>query len=260
MTQTRTAAAAALALVVCAGTASAQDPDNRPGPERYGLRLEYRWFTPDFTGDVRKGNEIENLVDFVDDLGFVDNSTFDARMAIQFKRGLKLRGSYTPLDYLGDHDAPETFTYGDTRYERDTRVRSSVKGALYTADIEWDFVKAPWGYLGVLFGAKAIDVDTSVVDVADNVREVDTFRVGNPVLGITGRAYSKKFSVDGEFSGLSVGDHGHMYDAATGMRFHVSDKLALMGGYRWIKVTGKDEPDELHFRLSGWQFGLELSL
>jgi hypothetical protein len=260
MTQTRTAAAAALALALSAGMASAQDPDTRPGPERYGLRLEYRYYMPQLTGDVRKGTDIENLVDFNDDLAFTEEHTFDVRGIIQFKRGRKLRFSYTPLDYLGDTSEHETFTYGDTRYERDTRVRSSVKGAYMSADIEWDLVQAPWGYFGLVFGAKAIDIDSNVVDVADNVREVDTFRVGNPVLGVTGRAYSKRFSVDGEFTGLTIGNHGHMYDAATGVRFHVSDKLALMGGYRWIKVTGKDEPDELNFRLAGWQFGLELSL
>ncbi len=260
MTQTRTGAAAVLALAVCAGTASAQDPDVRPPAERYGLRLEYRTYMPTFTGDARKGTDVENFVDFNDDLGFEDKRTFDARGIIQFRRGRKLRLSYTPLDYTGDQNTPKTFSYGGTRYERFTRVRSSVKGAFYSADIQWDLVQRPWGFLGLIVGAKGIDVDTSVVDVADNVREVDTFRVPIPVVGIAGRAYSQKFSLEGEVSGLSVGKSGHMYDAGAGVRFHVSDRLALMGGYRLLRVKGKDQDDELNFRLAGWQFGLELSL
>ena len=240
--------------------ASAQDPDIRPPAERYGLRLEYCTYMPTFTGDARKGTDPENFVDFNDDLGFQDKRTFDARGIIQFHRGRKLRVSYTPLDYTGDQNAPKTFSYGSTRYERFTRVRSSVKGAYYSADLQWDLVQRPWGFFGVIAGAKAIDVDTSVVDVADNAREVDTFRVPIPVVGITGRAYSQKFSLEGEISGLSVGKSGHMYDADAAVRFHVSDRLALSAGYRLLRLTGKDNSNEVNLRLAGWQFGLELSL
>lgn len=260
MTQTRTGAAAVLALVVLSGTALAQDPDIRPPAERYALRLQYRTYMPTFTGDARKGTDDENFVDFNDDLGFQDERTFDARGIIQFRRGKKLRFSYTPLDYSGDQNAPKTFTYGSTRYERFTRVRSSVKGAYYSADIQWDVVQRPWGFLGLIVGAKAIDVDTSVVDVADNVREVDTFRVPIPVVGVTGRAYSQRFSIEGEISGLSVGKSGHMYDADGAVRFHVSDRLALSAGYRLLRINGKDANDEVNLRMGGWQFGLELSL
>lgn len=260
MTQTRTGALAVLALALVGAQASAQDPDIRPPAERYGLRLHYNTYMPEFTGDTRKGSEDADFIDFDDDLGFQDERIFDARAIIQFKRGKKLRLSYTPLDYQGDQDAPKTFTYGNTRYERFTRVRSSVKGAYYSADIQWDFMQRPWGFIGLIVGAKAIDVDASVVDVADNVREVDTYRAPIPVAGLTGRAYSQRFSVEGEISGLSVGARGHMYDANGTARFHLSDRLALQAGYRLLRLTGKDDNDELNLRMGGWQFGLELSL
>ncbi len=260
MTQTRTGPMAVLALALIGGSASAQDPDIRPPAERYRLRLQYRTYMPVLTGDTRKGSEDVNFVDFNDDLGFQDERTFDARGIIQFRRGAKLRVSYTPLDYQGDQNAPRTFTYGSNRYERLTRVVSSVKGAYYSADIQWDVVKRPWGFLGLIVGAKAIDVDANVVDVADNVREVDTYRVPIPVAGITGRAYSQKFSIEGEISGLTAGKRGHMFDADGTARFHVSDRLALQAGYRLLRITGKDDNDELNLRLGGWQFGIELSL
>jgi hypothetical protein len=260
MTQTRTGAAAVLAFALAGGTAAAQDPDIRPPAERYGLRLSWQTYMPDFTGDARKGTDVENFVDFNEDLGFTDERTFDARAILQFRRGRKLRLSYTPLDYTGDQNAPKTFSYGGTRYERFTRVRSSVKGGFYSADIQWDLVQRKWGFLGLIVGAKGIDVDTSVVDVADNVREVDTFRVPVPVVGVTGRAYSQRFSVEGEVSGLSVGKNGHMYDANGAVRFHLSDRLAASAGYRLLRINGKDDDDEVNLRMSGWQFGVELSL
>ena len=260
MTQTRTGPMAALALVFIAGSASAQDPDTRPAAERYALRLHWSTYAPDLTGDTRKGTADADFIDFNDDLGFQDKRTFDARGIIQFRRGKKLRLSYTPLDYQGDQDAPKTFTYGDTRYERFTRVRSSAKGGYYSADIQWDFMQRPWGFLGLIVGAKGIDVDVNVVDVADNVREVDTYRVPIPVVGIAGRAYSRRFSVEGEISGLSAGARGHMYDGNATARFHLSDRLAVQAGYRLLRLTGKDNNDELNLRLAGWQFGVELSL
>jgi len=260
MTQTRTGPMAVLALAFIAGSASAQDPDTRPAAERYALRLHWSTYAPDLTGDTRKGTADADFIDFNDDLGFQDKRTFDARGIIQFRRGKKLRLSYTPLDYQGDQDAPKTFTYGGTRYERFTRVRSSAKGGYYSADIQWDFMQRPWGFLGLIVGAKGIDVDVNVVDVADNVREVDTYRVPIPVVGIAGRAYSQRFSVEGEISGLSAGARGHMYDGNATARFHLSDRLAVQAGYRLLRLTGKDNNDELNLRLAGWQFGVELSL
>ena len=260
MTQTRTGLMAVLALALIGGSASAQDPDIRPPAERYRLRLHYNTYTPALTGDTRKGPADADFVDFNDDLGFQDERTFDARGIIQFHRGKKLRVSYTPLDYHGDQDAPKTFTYGTTRYERSTRVRSSVKGGYYSADIQWDFLQRRWGFLGLVVGAKAIDVDATVVDVADNVREADTYRIPIPVAGIAGRAYSQRFSVEGEISGLTAGAHGHMYDANGTVRFHLSDRLALQAGYRLLRLTGKQDNDELNLRMAGWQFGVELSL
>jgi hypothetical protein len=260
MTQTRTVPMTVLALALIGGSASAQDPDIRPPAERYGLRLHYNTSEPELSGDTRKGSEDADFIDFKDDLGLQDERTFDARAIIQFRRGKKLRLSYTPLDYRGDQDAPKTFTYGNTRYERFTRVRSSVKGGYYSADIQWDLVQRPWGFLGLIVGAKGIDVDAVVLDVADNVREVDTYRVPIPVAGVTGRAYSRRFSVEAEISGLTIGDRGHMYDANGTARYHVSDRLAVQAGYRLLRLTGRDENDELNLRMRGWQFGLELSL
>jgi hypothetical protein len=251
---------AVLVLVLLGGSAFAQDPDVRPAAERYGLRLHYNTSVPDLSGDTRKGTEDSNFVDFNEDLGFQNERIFDARAIIQFKRGKKIRFGYTPLDYSGDQDAPKTFTYGDTRFERFTRVHSSAKGGYLSADIQWDFVQKPWGFVGLIVGAQAIDVDVNVVDVADNVREVDTYRYPVPVAGIALRAYSGKFSFEGEISGLSVGDRGNVFDTHGMVRFHVSDRLALQGGYRLLRITGNEGNAELNLRLQGWLYGLELSL
>ena len=242
-----------------AGEARAQDDQRNPA-ERYFARFQYRHFLPDMTGDTHKGSDDVGFVDFNDDLGFAEETTFDARGYFQFSRGKKIRLGYTHLDYAGNQIAPKTFTYGDNRYEIGTQVQSSVNGGYLSADLEFDFVTRPTGFLGFVVGAKAIDVDTLVFDVEDNVREVDTYRIAVPALGLIGRWYAGKFSLEGEFSGLTAGDRGHIYDADATARFHLTDRIAFQGGYRWLRLKASDDDQEVNFKLSGWEVGVELSL
>ena len=253
---------AALIIVSLAGAVHAQDSSNLPAPEKYKVRVQYREFRPSLTGDTQKGFEGRDgtLVDVMKDLGLVDERTFDIRGAIQFKPGWKLRGSYTPLDYAGDAEVGAAFTYGGTRYARFEHVVTTMKGAYYSADIEWDFLKGSHGFLGVIAGAKLFDVDAALVNVSINQREVDTITAPLPVIGLATRGYAGRFSVEGEISGLSTGSLGSTLDAEGSVRLHISDRLAAMGGYRYLSVTGKDDRDHVKVKMSGWQFGLELSL
>ena len=253
---------AALIIVSLAGAAHAQDSSNVPAPEKYKLRLQYREFRPSLTGEAQKGFDDRDgsVVDVLDDLGLVDKRTFDIRGAIQFKQGWKLRGSYTPLDYHGDAEVGASFNYGDTRFGRFEHVVSSLKGSYYSADLEWDFLKGSHGFLGAVAGAKLFDVDAALVNVSINAQEVDTITSPIPVIGLATRVYAGRFSVEGEISGLSTGSLGSTLDAEGSARIHISDRLAAMGGYRYLSVTGKDNRDHVKVKMSGWQFGLELSL
>ncbi|HEU0090864.1 MAG TPA: hypothetical protein VFS78_02050 [Vicinamibacteria bacterium] len=253
---------AALIALSLAGGASAQDSSNLPPAEKYGLRLQYREFRPSLTGQAQKGSgdRSGSLVDVTDDLGIADKRTFDVRGTLQFKKGWKIRGSYTPLKYSGDTEVSRTFTYGDTRYERFERVVTSLKGAYYSADLEWDFLKGPHGFLGAVVGAKMFDVDASLVNASINAREVDTITAPVPVIGLASRIYAGRVSVEGEVTGLSAGSRGSMLEAEGSVRLHISDRLAAMGGYRHLSLDGKDGKDQVKLKLGGWQFGLEISL
>lgn len=247
-------------LAALPGPATAQD--ETPPPERYGLRLEYREYRPSLTGDLQFGanGEEGTLIDVVDDLGIEDKRTFDARATLKIKTGHKLRGAYMPIDYDGDHEAPRNFTFKDTTYFRDDRVVTSIKGWLISGDYQWEFYRGPRGFVGALIGARLFDVDAVLVEVEEGGREQESTRTPIPVIGIAGRGYAGRLSFEGEVSGLSAGSLGSYYEFETSARIHISDRLAVQGGYRVISLTGKDEPDELKLRMGGWQFGLELSL
>src|SRR4051812_17089891 len=118
----------------------------------------------------------------------------DIRATIQFKAGWKIRGSYTPVDYNGNAEVDSAFTYGETRFARFDHVVSSMKGAYYSGDLEFDFVKGTHGFFGVVAGAKVFDVDAAVVNATINSRELDTITAVLPAIGVAGRAYLSRIS------------------------------------------------------------------
>jgi len=263
MDRRRCSRTAAVIFLAVPATAVAQGTESLvPGPERYGVRVEYREFRPGLTGLIQKGNGdvAGTVIDVNDDLGIQDERTFEVRGAIQFRHGHKLRLSYTRLDY--DASVPEarkSFTFDDTLFERFSNVITNMKGAFYTAEYEWDFLKGPRGYLGVLLGAKAVDLDWVIVS-PPSLRETDTLRAPVPTLGATARLYAGRLSLEGELSGLSIGGRGTVIEAQTAARLHVSDRLAVQGGYRLLRLKAEDGLDMGDVRLGGFLFGLELSL
>lgn len=253
----------ALVLPLLAGLpAAAAAQDDTPPQEHYGLRLEYREYRPTATGDLQMGanGEEGTPLDIVDDLGIQDERTFDARAIFKVKTRHKLRAGYMPIDYGGDQDAPRNFTFKDTTYFRDDRVVTTMKGALWSGDYGYEFYQGPHGYVGALLGARIMDVDIVLVDADTAERETDSPFSPLPVIGIEGRAYAGKLSLEAEFAGLSVSSLGSYYEFEGSARFHISDRLAVQGGYRLLSAEHKDEPDLFKLRMSGWQFGLELSL
>jgi len=266
MTRGRQACAVAIVLAVPAGvsaqTRTGFGREGLPSQERYGLRLEYSEFMPDLTGTMQKGSRdgAGSIVDLNDDVALAKERTFQVRGAIQFHAGQKVRGSYTRLDYHGDVTARRSFSFGESRFFRDNRVVTTVKGAYYGADLEWDLLKGPGGFLGALVGARMLDVDRVIVSPGDGQREQDTRRQPMPVIGVVGRGYTGRLSLEGEFAGLSFGNRGSVYEFDSGARFHLSDRLAVQGGYRIISAKPKDGGDLMNVRLGGWHFGLELSL
>lgn len=256
------AAAAVLATLVAART---EAQSILPPAENYKLRLEgFTWGTR-LDGQIQKGfgSTSGTLLDLTDDLGVADERTYGAGGAIQLKPGLKLRGSYTKIDYAGDTTARQTFRFGDDQYFINERILTSIKGKYYTAALEWDFVKKPQGFFGVFIGGKILDGDFVVVSPGAGKRDVESGVGGLPVLGIATRLYSgRRFSAETEYSGMSIGSRGSVWELNLSARLHLSDRLAAMGGYRRLRLRGEPTKgrDSVEVKLSGVVFGLELSL
>jgi len=231
-------------------------------PEHYKLRLEYvRWF-PSLTGELQKGagDVPGTLVDLKDDLGIEDHSSNELKAVLRLGGRAKLRAAYTPLDYDGDVIASRPFLFDGTFFRKDAQTVTSLKGALWSGDFGFDVLRGGWGYLGLLVGARVLDVDAVIVQPTEGRRETGTLQAPVPVLGVSGRLYVGRISLSAEISGLTIGSRGTLYDAEGHARYHLTDRLAVGGGFRLLSVRGEDGNDFIKLRDQGARVVLELSL
>lgn len=253
---------AALFLLVVPRLAAAQD---LPSSEQYHLRAEYVRLRPSLSGTLQKGfgADAGTLLDVSQDLGIADQQTWQVRATVRFSPSIKLRGGYTPLEYRGDTTAQTNFNYGDKDFFLGERVLSNISGKYYNGEIEWDFQKGKAGFFGIFIGAKVFDLASAVVAPESGKRVTQQNTVPIPVLGVAGRTfYGTRFSMEGEFSGMTLGSRGHVWETNLQLRFHVSDHMAVGAGYHRLTLTGQDKTgrDTVDIKLNGWTYGAELSL
>ena len=251
----------ALALLQLVAPASAQE--NLPSAEQYSLRVEYLWWSPQPSGEIQKGlgDTLGTVLNVHEDLAVEGGSANDLRGVIRLGQAWKLRGSWTPLDFAGDALTTQpTGRYGTVTFQYGDRLVSSLKGNYFTGELAWDFLRRPSGFLGLLVGVKYFDVDTLVLNADTSERVVETQKLPVPVLGLAGRTYFSRLSLEAEFSGITAGSRGSVWELLFVLRVHVSDRLAGSGGYRWLKLRGEDERDLLELNLGAWTFGVEISL
>jgi hypothetical protein len=232
-----------------------------PPAERYHLRGEYCWWDVNLTSELRKGfgDDPGTLISGEDTLGLTGGGTNMVRGAIRFGGSSKLRGSWTQLDYTARQESPQTFTFGDETFFIGDPVTTRVKGSLYTADFQYDFVRRREGFMGFYIGALFLDSDSVIVSGTKQVAQ--TGHVPMPMIGMSGRTYyGRRFSFEGELAGGTIGSRGKAWLVGFSARLHLSDRLAAVGGYRRLSMHGNDDRDSVDVKLSGWLFGGEFSL
>jgi len=250
-------------LLIGLGLALASGVEAQEAPqELYRLQAGYQRWSPSLTGEVQKsqGTQTGSLVDLKDDLGIPDNRRFEIQVTLRMASGHKLRGSYIPLDYSGDVNIARTFVFGGSTYPVSTRVMSSFKGKLYGGEYEWDFMRGRWGYLGGIVGVRYLEADTVLLAPDIGRNDQDHVSAPLPVIGATVRLYFDQVSLGAEFSGLDLGRRGSLTDLDIVGRLHVSDRLAVGGGYRRLSVRAQRDFDNDRVLLGGWHYGIELSL
>jgi hypothetical protein len=260
MTNRSRAGSAVAVLLASSVVAGAQE---QPSAEAYRVRAEWRWWKPSLTSQIQKGfGDVQGtLLDLTDDLGVPDEDTWEAHGAIKLSPSFKLLGTYVPIEYVGDTIADSNFFYGGELFFRGEQIVSNFKGSIFGGGVEWDFVRRPSGYFGLIVGARVLLVDSVVLAPEPGRRVVDSETIPVPIFGLGGRAYAgRRFSIAASFAGLTLGSRGHYWEFDVSGRFHLSDRFAGQVGWRRIVVEGEDNRDFVKFLMSGVTFGVEVSL
>jgi hypothetical protein len=256
----RLVALAACCLLVAVSTL-AQD---MPEAERYVIRAEYRQWSSSLKGSEIQVGSLEvpgTTFDPAVDLGVGDYLGWEAKGAVKFGRALKLRGSYSNLDYDGEVTLDQRLRFQDTTFQVGSQLVTSIKGGFYNAAFEWDVVRRKTGFFGLTFGAHYLDVDMVLVARGEGRREIKTIQEPLPAIGIVGRYYAGRYmSFEGEVSGLTIGDAGSSYDMEGAVRFHLGSHFAIGGGYRKVGFRTEENLDRILCRVTGWFVAGELSL
>lgn len=252
-------------LTLLPGLAHAQGGSRPNNAESYKIRLEYRFYSAALEGSFAKGlPPIPGTdIDVKTDLGFEDDRRWEFRGAIRVSAKMKLRGGYTAIDYRGQKPLDRRIRFDDTVFNSGENVSSSLKGAFYGGDLEYDFIARPEGFFGVTAGARAPDVDYAISSPDTGKRELGTYRPVTPMLGIIGRFYAGKVSIEGSGATFVEISGRKAIEAEIGARIHISDRLALAGAYRYLSFkadSGGDPADLADFRMSGWTYGIEIGL
>jgi len=242
--------------------ALAQLAMNQHPAENYRLRAEYRWFSTTLEGMAARGvlDVPGTTFDVKTDLLMEDDTTWEARGTIRFGAKWKLRGGYTTLDYKGSATLESRIRLDDTTFQAGEAVSSSLKGGYYGGDLEWDFLTSGTGYLGVIAGARAPDVDVVLSSPALSKRELATYRPVCPVLGVAARLYANRVSIEGFASTFAKIPGRKVTDLEISARINLSDRLAIGGGYRYLSFTAENGADFADFKVSGFTYGIELGL
>lgn len=255
----------ALLLLALPGLARAAE-DELPAAERYHLRLEYLWWSPQLDGELQKGfSESEGTVLATrDDLGIEETGSNLLQGTLRFGGRWKLRGAWHRMDYDGDVPAARAFVYGSAYVSPDQRVVTSLTGNELTAELQCDLVQRAVGFAGLRLGVKYFDVSTTLVALEGEqmlARVADTERLPVPVVGVSMRVYPhERVSVEGELSGFPAGSRGHLWELLVAARGHLGDRLAVTAGWRKLALEGHNDRDSLVLGLSKWTLGVEISL
>ena len=241
--------------------ALAQGAKQNPN-ELYRVRVQYGWFSSHLEGTAAQGFDgIPGTVfDVKQDLAMEDNRVWYGNGTIRLGAKWKLRGGYTSLEYNGTTTLAQRIRFSDTTFGAGENVSSSINGGLVSADLEWDFVNTGSAYLGLTAGARAPYVDTVLVSPDLGKREQGAYRPVSPVVGLAGRAYAGRMSLEGFASSFARVSGRRVTDLEITARLHFSSHLCISGGYHYVSFSAENDPDFADFKVTGWTYGLEFGL
>lgn len=199
-------------------------------------------------------------IDFVNDLGIVDENFPEFRAVLRPARKHKFRIGYVPIKYEAESTLRRDVIFNGIVFPVAIPVRSSLDWKAWRFGYEYDFIYRDRGFLGVVLEAKYTDVTAQLENPL--TVEFTSAKAPIPAIGLIGRGYIfPNVSITGEFTGfklpgdiadLDEDDTGSYYDFDVYGTLNFTDNVGVTGGYRRLAVEYRIDDDYGDFELKGF--------
>ena len=209
------------------------------------------WF-PHIKGSARKSGNVIDTVDFKRDLGLPDNNFAEFRLKWKFGQRSTLRFSYCDYAWQGNSLLTRPVTFNGQVYNLGTQVLSEAQVQRVRIGYLYEPFRWKYGHLGFLFDVNGMFGSVRLQAPAQNINERARGSFPLPCLGIVGGITpSSKLDLYADFSGLTAGQYGYLYDAELGAKIRPSKDFQVLVAYRQVEFKGKDKSNFAKFRLAG---------
>lgn len=203
-------------------------------------------------------------IDLNSDLNLDKYGAPDVRLIWHTGSNSWLRVAYTHLDYSGTNPSlSRTITFNGQQFNASTSVSSQLKINYVSVGWAWQFLHiANIVKFGPLLQAKGFFIDASMDDPDLAINESKNVAFGLPTVGAALDVNPPVIpvSVFAEFSGMTLGKYGHLYDTEAGLKVSPPIPfLYLEGGYRIFELVGHYNANSVDVRIKGPFVGARLA-
>lgn len=244
---------------------SLPQPEGKLRDEKIRLKIEFegRYWITDLTAEARVtetgiGTEIDKA-----DLGLTDENHPDLRFTWYTGPKSKLRLAYAQLAYSGDKIIERTFEFGGSIYPAGSRVVTDFAVQHLRLGWAWQFINVIDGKvkLGTLLEAAGFFLKSSLEtpNLIPPKGESARVRIAFPTIGGALNINPHKVvNVFTEVSGIYAGRYVYFLDGEAGVKIIPLKNFSIVGGWRVLSFTGKDDDDFVKLRISGPFIGATL--
>lgn len=227
------------------------------------VELEGRYWITSISGNLQvyDSSSVATDIDIKNDLKVGNKDVPDVRLIWHTGESSWLRLAYTHLSYSGDNPSLVTpIVFNGHTYGASSHVLSSLKVDYVSLDWAWQFINIKNVVrLGTLMSAKGFWTSASLDDATAGVSESKSIDFGLPTVGARLDINPLRLvDIFGEFSWMTAGKYGHLYDTEGGVKLTPVKYLSILGGYRIFDLTAKDNSNFAGLKIQGPFLGAAL--
>jgi len=239
--------------------------------DNYKFRVEGSWWLTHPTGYFGL-NGSNNYVNFNQDFGFKNNSTFTGKIDYRFRRKHHFLLNVTPIYESRSATLNRTIIFDGQTFNIGAEATASVRTWNVAPGYEYDIIRRDHGFLGLEIDVNMIDT-RAALSAAANVNAEQAAVSGSksifaplPAVGPVFRWYplhdSNRLSIDGSVRGMPFFGYGNYVSAQGGLNIGLTKHLMLRGGYQMgsrLSIHGTADQIAVKLTHAGPTAGLEYS-